>query len=660
MRSSLSCEFCRRSKIKCVNAGRAPCRKCERSGITGCILSRPGAKNRTPLVHCAQQPRHPTSPCLPSGHEADSSNIGPFPPVADVPVIHGPSQGNEKQRINDHIASLSPGVIVRIMNTFSCKFPELGMLHPSSFIEGFRQSYSIESQSLLAAVLAATGSQVSYNGFASPQEFLTEEQYASFAREILAESCFKPPKLQVAQALLVMAIYEWGSREFHRAWMYSGNSIRIMQAIHSSRVTPYLPNPPPGGENDSVSIAIENRTLWSCFIIDRMISAGAYNPPMLPVSEMEKLKISRPLNTVDFAFGGISTSQAGSLEWNLSSPLDTTARILDITCAFEILTTGFDIWADVMTFVLNDGRRAPGMCAAQNCPWVPGSPWSKTKYRLEAWRASQHSKLYYPNNGVMAHTFPGSGESFTYINLLYYICTLMLHREYFPFLPDQDSGPVGPVDHPKLQAEAPQGWWETSAHELFSATGNIAKILHEASECGAEVLTPFAGFCAFSAAYMNLYVLHFPQINLGRSPNAQQNLNTCLEYLEAFRMKWKLGESYCTTIKHALIVYQRATANNSRSRYQGKSRRDFDHLHQSIHEFRVLDRSEQHLREIEGAEKEAAPNGGIPPETNADAATLGLDMPLTDMLNEVSTYAHEQSMWSLWWPSIDEVNQFWV
>ena len=95
------------------------------------------------------------------------------------------------------------------------------MLHPSSFIEDYKISCSIESKCLLAAVLAAVGSQVPYNGF-SAQQFLPEEQYASFANEILVESCFKPPNLQVGQALLVMAIYEWGSREFHRAWMYCG------------------------------------------------------------------------------------------------------------------------------------------------------------------------------------------------------------------------------------------------------------------------------------------------------------------------------------------------------------------------------------------------------------------------------------------------------
>jgi hypothetical protein len=120
----------------------------------------------------------------------------------------------------------------------------------------------------------------------------------------------------------------------------------------------------------------------------------------------------------------------------------------------------------------------------------------------------------------------------------------MLHREYFPFLPTSETIPRGPVDHPQLQAEAPPGWWDASALEMFSATEHIARILHESSECGAEILTPFVGFCAFSAAYMNLYVSHFPQMNLGRSPRAEENLNYCLTYLEGFRQEWKLGESW--------------------------------------------------------------------------------------------------------------------
>lgn len=194
-----------------------------------------------------------------------------------------------------------------------------------------------------------------------------------------------------------------------------------MQAINSLRIAPYSPDPSTVGEQDSISIALENRTLWACFIMDRMISSGTYNPPMLPLAEMDKLRVLRPLSAVEFTFGADLTSQANNREQILPTAQDVHATLLDITQSYEVIVSGFDIWALVMTFVYNDGRRAPGMCAPHNCPWVPGSPWSNTRNRLQTWRSNQHHRLHYPENSVMAHKTLGFGESFTYINLIYFL-----------------------------------------------------------------------------------------------------------------------------------------------------------------------------------------------------------------------------------------------
>lgn len=117
----------------------------------------------------------------------------------------------------------------------------------------------------------------------------------------------------------------------------------------------------------------------------------------------------------------------------------------------------------------------------------------------------------------------------------------MLHREYFPFLPTADLTPRGPVDPPLLEAEAPPGWWDESARELFNAAEQIASLLQEASECGIPLMTPFSGFCAFTACFLNLYVFRFPRMNLNRSSKAEQLMNWGLEYLEEFQNAWELA-----------------------------------------------------------------------------------------------------------------------
>ncbi|KAG9508171.1 hypothetical protein J7337_001734 [Fusarium musae] len=188
--------------------------------------------------------------------------------------------------------------------------------------------------------------------------------------------------------------------------------------------------------------------------------------------------------------------------------------------------------------------------------------------------------------------------------MLYYLSTIMLHREYFPFLPTADLTPRGPIDPPLLEAEAPPGWWDESARELFNAAEQIASLLQEASECGIPLMTPFSGFCAFTACFLNLYVFRFPRMNLNRSSKAEQLMNWGLEYLEEFQNAWELAGGWIKTIQNSSLLYKRATEDAGR--YRGRSRADFETLHQSIHEYRIVDRSDQHLQQISHADRNSA------------------------------------------------------
>lgn len=102
------------------------------------------------------------------------------------------------------------------------------------------------------------------------------------------------------------------------------------------------------------------------------------------------------------------------------------------------------------------------------------------------------------------------------------------------------------------------------------------------------------------------------------------------------------------------MLYGRATEDQTR--YQGRSRADFDTLHQSVHEFRVVDRSDQHSREIRGAERPPAPATSPSavqtiPEHELDTNTL-----LNQLFAEVSNNLDEQGAWSQWWPAIEQVD----
>lgn len=48
------------------------------------------------------------------------------------------------------------------------------------------------------------------------------ETYAEYARSQLAHRAFEAPSLYLAQSLVMISLYEWGSGRPYRAWMYSG------------------------------------------------------------------------------------------------------------------------------------------------------------------------------------------------------------------------------------------------------------------------------------------------------------------------------------------------------------------------------------------------------------------------------------------------------
>ncbi|KAG5990243.1 hypothetical protein E4U52_004834 [Claviceps spartinae] len=100
-----------------------------------------------------------------------------------------------------------------------------------------------------------------------------------------------------------------------------------------------------------------------------------------------------------------------------------------------------------------------------------------------------------------------------------------------------------------------------------------------------------------------------------------------------------------TTIRHAFLLYEQATEECVW--FQGKSWADFDTLHQSAHEFRVVDRSDEHNREFQCAERlSETGNAAMPAATGEyelESSTLS-----NKLFAEVSNDRDEQGAWSQW------------
>lgn len=150
-------------------------------------------------------------------------------PEADQAATASPSPRKRRSGheaitfIERHIARLPTTVILKTLNVFTNKFPELAILHVPTFTKELESPpLSRESLTLLGAVLAVTRGQLDVLGASWASILLTREEYAMYATDMLSQFILQPPKLQVVQILLIITLYKWGTRDFHKAWVYCG------------------------------------------------------------------------------------------------------------------------------------------------------------------------------------------------------------------------------------------------------------------------------------------------------------------------------------------------------------------------------------------------------------------------------------------------------
>lgn len=307
---------------------------------------------------------------------------------------------------HDIWTTTSRTTILQAASNFCRKFPGLSFLHLGTFDVDSRDATTLLLKAALLALHCAGGQQ---------------NEFALYVKNGLSGILFEPPKLETVQTLLVLAVYEWGCGRGYSAWMTTGKSlelppiyalvakkylqgtaIRIIQSLETMR----------GREMaNELKQEIYNRTYWSCFIMDRLVFCGKSQPFTVP---LEQMRIHLPIGDQDFAFGQISTPRIYIAEIREG---DHTG----IDHSYSILVRGFDIWARILKWVINGGRRQPGMTLLANCPWTTGSPWKTLFDQLSLWRRTQQPRMKYPGVKTSGHVSLNHGEQFAYINLIYYV-----------------------------------------------------------------------------------------------------------------------------------------------------------------------------------------------------------------------------------------------
>ncbi|OJJ88167.1 putative C6 transcription factor [Aspergillus glaucus CBS 516.65] len=346
MRSSIACARCRRSKIKCVNAGiDTTCRACESSG-RDCVYPAPAIS-----IGGAAATKRDHGTLLEGEINGDPDGPKRQRPRKSVSSAVKDASKSALDALDSSILTVK--VWEAVFDLFQSHYATLlPFLHPATFLGQIRQLSHHSQTSPLSnstpqdgnrdhsqspplpkpelnpliplGVLALTArfhpQLVVYHSPSSAgnpsNPFVASELYANALRSRLAGPDgvnLAAPDLTRVQALLMLALHEWSMCRGKSAWLYVGMAIRMSQAMglpfELENELPARDGPrSPGGfrtdpkeqtSDDVIAQETKRRTFWACFTLDRCLSSGKYRPRMI---RAKKLGIQLPSDNA-FAFG---------------------------------------------------------------------------------------------------------------------------------------------------------------------------------------------------------------------------------------------------------------------------------------------------------------------------------------------------------------------
>ncbi|KAF2266784.1 hypothetical protein CC78DRAFT_107252 [Lojkania enalia] len=367
--------------------------------------------------------------------------------------------------------------------------------------------------------------------------------------------------LQRTQAELMLALHDWGMGRGNQAYKGLGSAIdsadvlglssgpqnplparyqeedrHLMQA-YQQRLCPTRFGEE--GEEDYVQAEVERRTFWACFVMDCYLGGAQQRRSKI---DKEKIPIQLPMSDQSFAFGkNVKTKLLGESRAEFDARYNAELRqhqllqerkpinedrtsdmrknAMQFTSAKGPLieieeSEGYHahwiravcVFGKVLAWSCRGGRRT-GNADDISAPWDERSRFRQLEIELETFQESLPPDWIYSEGNTSGHKRVGSTTPYVLINVARLLCSVMLHREYLPFIPVSVDKPQGPLDEPTFHADerTPHEnahYWEDSARKCFRAARDIVDLLEACTKANVLPETPLVAFGSWQTAFV--------------------------------------------------------------------------------------------------------------------------------------------------------------
>ncbi|KAI6087938.1 fungal-specific transcription factor domain-containing protein [Hypoxylon rubiginosum] len=532
MRSSIACTRCRKSKIKCENHGGCkPCDSCIKTGKE-CYFNKP-------------DPPPPKRTDPPTGVRQERDGGSDRKKLKKIDDISKVDNQKASEYAGDVLSApfLTEDLWEQVLDIYKLHFaPELPFLHLPTMkeklgrkLKSSQQDHDSDLNLVLLGVLTLTARHhtdlVKYlahicnnqpgNARTRPVQTVLDpaaasEYYADILTMALGplRTAMKVASVERVAALLMLGLYEWsqiGPKSGGLgAWMYVGVAIRMAQFLKLG----FGDIPGPGDmDNKSAELQrrgsfqqsqvaldkeIRRRTMFSCFILDRMLSCGKER---VSIVNAEDLQIQLPCSEDKFDLA--MEVPTGFLRDRARHGMDDSvlSRFIQLV----------DIWGEISKYSSEGGRTSKR--EENHPPWTTESAFYQLDKRLEEFDAELPGTFTFSRSNYFKHENHQASSVFVLLHMLRCVCLIMLHREWIPFVPIRCEYPQGPLDHP-IPPTAPDGFWISSAEQVFKASRDIIDLIEICQRKNKLPQSTIVLFAIWTASFCGLYAAHFPQMDI--------------------------------------------------------------------------------------------------------------------------------------------------
>ncbi|KAG0227973.1 fungal-specific transcription factor domain-containing protein [Mortierella sp. GBAus27b] len=480
--------------------------------------------------------------------------------------IYGIKDEIPRKDILDHLIEL-------FFDSVYFQFP---VIHPGSFMKQYKEGKV--HANLLNAICAGVARFSTHPDVVTTPSFLAGEPFATNVRASLVDS-IDIPTVSNVQALLFLAMYEYGAARGPRAWMFGGMAIRMAQELGLNREDSspvfYL-------KGDWVLRETRRRTFWACFIMDVLASSSSGRPRMIDERDCEVLLPSED-NAWHEARPVVTEMLDGDQDPNLADPSKEHAE----EQKQEPHAAKEHSWSDPSTMddkthLPSDGSREPFEEPSKGHrlstfaylirilavlgkvsqyvnrprtkkaipPNEPGSEFSIIDAALKAWLQSIPPRYAYAHNNADMLKVKSEGSIIIFMYVIYHTSVVLLHR------------PIIAADKASFPMDS--NFVDNSIARCAEAASKVSEVLEFVSrqKYPPQVyISSFFAYPVFTTA--TIHITNAFASDPVMAAKARRNLSTHVKILQTMKSYWAMADKFFYIIRDLYSIQSKISSSSA-------------------------------------------------------------------------------------------------